>query len=421
MHVTAHPETASRVVVAGGGVGAVEAVLALRAAAGDRVAIDLVAPDAELVHRPLSVLEPFDGTPPLRLELSRLAATHGVCHHRDELVAVDVRDHRALLAGGGELAYDSLVVATGARAIPWLPSALTFTGSAETAAYRQLLASLRDGRVTHVLFAVPPHVAWSLPLYELALLTASWVADNDVIGARLTLAAPDSEPLAAFGTAASRAVRDLLADRGIELVAGVEVPLDVRHGIELGRLGTVRPDRIVTLPRLVGRPPAGLPADADGFIPVDAHGAADGAPGVYVVGDAAAHAVKQGGLATQQADVAAAAIAAALGAPVDAPPFEAVLRGVLLTGVTFAYLREGGEPGERVTYATSLSAPLKIAARYLSAYLALGEKPESSEARRAQALAFAQADARWGDERSAQEWLAVAETLDDLTPSPAAR
>ena len=412
MDRTSNSDAPTRVVVAGGGVAAVEAVLALRALAGDRVALELVAPERELVHRPLTVLEPFDEVEPVRLPFARLQATHGVRHRADRLLGVDVGERRAVLAGGDEVAYDVLVVATGAQPVPWLPSALTFTGSADVPAYRELLAALEQGRAGHVLYAAPPHVAWSLPLYELALLTTTWLADHEVIGARLTLATPDPEPLSAFGATASRTVRDLLSDRGIELVAGVAVPLDVRGGVDLGRLGRLEPDRIVTLPRLVGHPPAGLPGDADGFIAVDEHGAVPGADGVYAIGDVADHAVKQGGLAAQQADVAATAIAAGVGVPVRPRPFEAILRGVLLTGMTAAYLREGGSPRARVGYARSWSAPLKVAAHHLSAYLATGAEPERDDAAlRRQAIDFAQADARWGDLRSALEWLAVAERL----------
>ena len=218
----------TRVVVAGGGVAAVETVLALRALAGGRVTIDLVAPGHELVHRPLAVLEPFDGAEPQRLPFARLEATHGVHHRRDLLVGVDVAARRALLAGGGELPYDVLVVATGARPIPWLPSALTFTGSADVPAFREVLDALEHARASHVLFAAPPHVAWSLPLYELALLTTAWIADHGVIGAELTLATPQHEPLPLFGPSAARVVRDLFSNRGIHLLTETQVA-SVRH------------------------------------------------------------------------------------------------------------------------------------------------------------------------------------------------
>jgi sulfide:quinone oxidoreductase len=51
----------TRVLIAGSGVAAVECVLALRALAGARVDVELLAPAAELVQRPESVRTPFGG------------------------------------------------------------------------------------------------------------------------------------------------------------------------------------------------------------------------------------------------------------------------------------------------------------------------------------------------------------------------
>ena len=48
--------------------------------------------------------------------------------------------------------------------------------------------------------------------------------------------------------------------------------------------------------------------------------------------------VKQGGIATQEADAAAEAIAAAAGCEVEPAPFDPVLRGVLWTGGEPRYL-----------------------------------------------------------------------------------
>src|SRR4051812_569348 len=61
--------TPLRVLVAGGGVAALEAVLALRALAGDRVAIELLAPSDDFVQRQSSVLSPFSGEPAPRVPL----------------------------------------------------------------------------------------------------------------------------------------------------------------------------------------------------------------------------------------------------------------------------------------------------------------------------------------------------------------
>jgi hypothetical protein len=118
-----------------------------------------------------------------------------------------------------------------------------------------------------------------------------------------------------------------------------------------------------------------------------------GADAVLAAGDATTFPVKQGGLATQQADAAAATIAHALGAAVEPRPFRPVLRGLLLTGGAPLYLRaeldSQGAPGRarhrRLAGEVSSRAlwwpPGKVAGRYLAPYLstarpvALGEEP----------------------------------------------
>ena len=68
---------------------------------------------------------------------------------------------------------------------------------------------------------------------------------------------------------------------------------------------------MVALPALLGPRIPGLPDDGDGFIPIDEQCRVQGLDEVFAAGDAAAFAVKHGSLATQQADAAASAIAAA--------------------------------------------------------------------------------------------------------------
>ena len=90
---------------------------------------------------------------------------------------------------------------------------------------------------------------------------------------------------------------------------------------------------------------------------------------MYAAGDATSAPVKQGGLATQQADAAAAAIAArVVGPPIVPEPFHPVLRGLLLTGGTPLHVMSGGEG---VASERPLWAPVgKVVARYLSPWLA---------------------------------------------------
>jgi sulfide:quinone oxidoreductase len=423
--------------VAGGGVGAIETVLALRALAGHTVAIDLVAPGDEFIYRPLVVTEPFGYAPALRLPLARLADTHDVRVHRAALEAVLPAEKSIRLSGATTLSYDYLVVAVGGRGKPWLPGALTFTGAPDGVdAYRALLDELEAGDVSRLLFAVPPGAAWALPTYELALLTAAWEPEHGVIGAELAFATPEQRPLEVFGLAAARAVSDLFGDRGIALHCGAAVASFSGERVELTDGIHIEADRVVTLPQVGANPVDGLPQDDRGFIPIDDYAAVLGLEDVWAVGDATSFPIKQGGLATQQADAAAAAVAERLGAAAQAEPFAPVMRGLLLTGVTSAYLRadlgngSGAAKGE-AAFNSLWWPPSKIAGRYLAPYLAgqsdLAGVPElhdrapagiderarvAHEEQRRLALELADADANWGDHRSALRWLQTVEWLD---------
>ena len=60
---------------------------------------------------------------------------------------------------------------------------------------------------------------------------------------------------------------------------------------------------------------------------------------VWAAGDVTSFPIKQGGLAAQQADIAARSIAADAGARVPLEPFQPVLRGALITGDAPEFLR----------------------------------------------------------------------------------
>ena len=271
-------------------------------------------------------------------------------------------------APGHRVAYDALVLALGARRREALRGALTFDGDAGIEGFRAILSELEAGAARSLAFVVPEGVTWPLPLYELALMTAERLRGRDV---RLTFVTPERDPLHVFGVAARERVRTLLAERGIALRLGAR-PLEIANGILLTSGGAVTADRIVALPALEGPRVAGLPCDRDGFVDVDEHGAVRGAPGVWAAGDGTTQPVKQGGLAAQQADAAAEAIASAYGAPCAPSAFRPHLRAQLLTG-TLPWWFRGGRDESLAPQASS--SPLwrpagKVAARYLTPYLA---------------------------------------------------
>src|SRR4051794_24256148 len=161
------------VLVAGGGVAALEAVLALHALAEGRVRITLLAPNDEYVHRAMAVAEPFGLARAHTVGLHDFATTHRAVHIRDRLTAIDAANGEVATGRGRRIGYDSLLVAVGARAAEALPGALTFRGPVDSPAYARLLGALEAGTVERLAFAVPRGVAWTLPLYELALMTAA--------------------------------------------------------------------------------------------------------------------------------------------------------------------------------------------------------------------------------------------------------
>jgi sulfide:quinone oxidoreductase len=367
------PHLAPRVLIAGGGVAGIEALLALRVLAEDRLALELLAPEPAFVYRPLAVAEAFGVGEEHRFELARIAADQGAGLHADGLASVEPARRVVHTSSGRDLGYDVLVVARGALPRDAVPGALTFAGAHDIEAVQQVVAAAERGEIERLAFAVPGGVGWPLPLYELALMTAARLRGAGS-STRVSLVTAEDAPLDIFGTAASQTVSQLLADAGIEVVAG-EYPASFADGeLQLVPDRVLRADRVIALPWLEGPQIPGLPHDRHGFIPVDQFGAVAGVADVYAAGDAASFPLKQGGLAAQQADTVAEAIAARAGVEVQPQPFRPVLRGMLFTGGPPVYLRAepSGGRGESVAGDGALWwPPSKIAGRYLAPYLAL--------------------------------------------------
>lgn len=361
---------AQRVVVAGAGVAGLEAALALRELAGDLVAVEVVAAEPDFVYRPLAVLEPFRMGDVRRFPLRRLVEAAGAALRQDRVVALDAEGKRLRLQAAGWIDYDIVVFALGARPVEAVRGALTFGGPEDSARLQALLDRAVSRELRRIAFALPAASPWPLPLYELALLTSEFLAEHLTRGVELVLVTPEERPLALFGEEAGEAVARLLELRKVRVEAGA-APVAWGDGIlELADGTKTEADAVVALPHLRGTSIDGLPQDDDGFVATDDLGAVAGLTDVYAAGDFTQAPVKQGGLAAQQADRVAAAIAVDLGAcPAPAlPPL--VLRGLLLTGSTPRYVRaEAGRP--TVVSSRPLWWPAaKIAGRHLSPFLA---------------------------------------------------
>jgi sulfide:quinone oxidoreductase len=342
-----------KVLVAGGGPAGLEAVLALRDIAPE-LDVDLIAPEARFVYRPLSVVEPFARGTVRSYPLAALEDV-GATVHRDAVLRVDPDERTVATEDRHELPYDALLIATGAHNRRAIPRVLTFEGPAYVEAMHGLIQDIEAGYTRSVGFVAPAGAGWTLPLYELALQTAERARSDAPDDVQITFVSHERRPLELLGDEAIVLAERLLAEAGIAFETGAEPP---------------RADRTVVLPVPAGRRTPGLPVDASGFLPVDEHGRVEGVPGVWGAGDGTNRPIKQGGLATQQGEVAARSIAAAAGLPVETPPYRPELRAMLVTGRGAYYLGvpSAGAPVE-VSDRPLWSPPTKVAGERLAPFL----------------------------------------------------
>jgi sulfide:quinone oxidoreductase len=362
------------VVIAGGGVAALEAALALRELGGGRIATTMLAPNAEFVYRPMTVQEPFGYATAHRYPLQQIAREIGAELLTDSFKSLD-RERRVVHTEAGEqVRYDALLLAIGARVYARYKHVVTIDDTRLDELLHGLIQDIEGGYVHKLAFVIPSGKAWPLPIYELALMTSARAQDMN-IGLSITIATPEDEPLAIFGLGVSEGVRQLLEENGILTLtsAHCEVPAPGRVAVHPGSR-ELRVDRIVALPELVGPSTPGVPGGSEGgFIPVDPHGKVRGTERVYAAGDATDFAIKHGGIAAQQADVAAQAIAALAGVAPEPAPFHPTIHGMLLTGGKPLYLSAhvtgGHGSSSQLSGTPTWSPPAKIAAKYLAPYL----------------------------------------------------
>jgi sulfide:quinone oxidoreductase len=362
------------VLIVGGGVAGLEAALALRELGGGRIATTMIAPNPEFVYRPMSVREPFGYAEARRYPLDELARDIGVELLVDSFKWLD--PERAVLhtEAGEQLSYDAVLIALGARLYARFEHALTIDDARLDELLHGLIQDIEGGYVQRLAFVAPGRMGWPLPIYELALMTAARAQDMN-IELSITIATPEDAPLAIFGRGASDGVRQLLEDNGIVTItsAHCEVPEPGHVAINPGARH-LEADRIVAMPELHGPYVPGVPGGpVGGFIPVDVHCKVPGIDRVWAAGDATDFAIKHGGIAAQQADVAAQAIAALAGVAPAPAPFHPVIHGILLTGGKPRYLSAhvtgGHGSSSEITEAPTWSPATKIAAEYLAPYL----------------------------------------------------
>ena len=253
-----------RVVIIGGGVAGLEALLALHDLAGDRAELTLVAPGPDFLYKPMLVDEPFDLGPVEQHALAPLAEQLGAEFVQRTVTTIEPNEHTVELDDASSLEYDFLIVATGGRF-------RRSPGKRENVPIRRRAAADQrplaiGGKPETDRFVVPSGVTWALPIYEIALMTQRRALEL-AVEVELTIVTPEEAPLAIFGPIASTAVAELLAARGIGVEAAAHAQEGAGHELVLtpGTAGSPRTRSSPYPPWTAPRSPACLKTNAASF------------------------------------------------------------------------------------------------------------------------------------------------------------
>ena len=349
MRVQALTARSPRCLILGGGIAAAEAVLRLARLVGrNRLETVVLTPRAELVVLAETVREPFALPAARRIPWQEIGERTGARIVGGGATRVDCEQRVVHTTGDESIAWDGLIVAVGAHASPAWPHATTLDPLHADRSLRGVVQDLEGGYCRRVAVLLPEGPIWPLPAYEIALLLAGRAREAAPRSCSIHLFTPERRPLEIFGEPASTRVAELAARYRVELHTAT-VPTVGPGGLVRTADGTeFRFDRVVALPRLVGPALPGLPSVEGGWIPVDSSCRIVDTEGhCFCVGDATPFPVKHGGLACQQADVAADCLATRLGlADAGCRSFRASLQAVLITPDKPLYL-EARLVGER--------------------------------------------------------------------------
>ncbi|MEO8687712.1 MAG: FAD/NAD(P)-binding oxidoreductase [Solirubrobacteraceae bacterium] len=288
-----------RIVILGGGTGGTLAANRLRRLYGDAAEIVVIDRDDRHVYQPALLFVPFGLADPDEIVRSRRAQLHGGIEFRQGVVErVETTDNMVHLEDGGTVAYDVLVVASGAALLPeetegltgpgWGERIFTFYELESATALRDALRGFDRGRL--VVNPVDMPIKCPVAPLEFCFLADWYLRERGVRDdVQLTLVTPLD---AAFTKPiASQHLAGLLAEKGIALETEFATgEVDGAGGRLLSWDERELPfDLLVTIPlhggpAFVARSP-GL-GDELGFVPADPHTLqSKAAPNVFAIGD----------------------------------------------------------------------------------------------------------------------------------------
>ncbi len=291
---------ADRIVILGGGTGGTVTANRLRRRLGPAAEITVVDRDDRHLYQPGLLFVPFGLADPEGLVRSRRAQLHeGIDFRLAEVDRVEIAENRVYLGDSAPLAYDVLIIATGASLLPqetegltgpgWNENVFTFYTLEGATALRDALAGLRRGRLVVNMIDLP--IKCPVAPLEFCFL-ADWYLGQR--GVRQDVDLVYATPLDAAFTkpVAARHLASLLDAKNVELVtefATGEVDGDGGQLISWDERA-VDFNLLVTIPlhggaACISRSP-GL-GDELGFVDADRHTLqSSAAANVFAIGDA---------------------------------------------------------------------------------------------------------------------------------------
>jgi NADH dehydrogenase FAD-containing subunit len=366
-----------RITILGGGFAGLETAFLLRMRLRDRADLTLVSEREAFAFRPNTIYVPFGADPDdLAVDLSRPFRRRRIDFVRGSVSGVDPDAHEVRLADGRSVAYDKLVIATGAamrpEEIPGLGEhAATIWSPQSMLGVRERFERVRNdagsGGRSRVLFLIPPNNKCAGPLYEIVLMFETWLRRE---GAReqvdIVWSTFEQSYIQAFGPRLHDVVSAEFAERAIEGHIS-EVVTEVTEGEARYADGSVRAfDHLIAFPPYVSAVHYdSLPCDERGFIETDmTTRQVAGHPDIDAPGAAGDFPVKQAFLAFLQADSVAEHIGAEAGEHGFENPFDPVSMCIMemFDKATFAQvpLQLTGDPARPVAVRPGADGDYKV-------------------------------------------------------------
>ena len=309
--------TKTQVTVLGGGFAGLETAFLLKHRLHDAVDITLVSDEPDFLFRPNTIYIPFGlDADDLRIPLSMPAARQNIDLRQGRVEGIDTGAGRVQL-GNGTVPYDYLVVATGASMRPseipgleeyantiWTPDQMSELGKE----LRRIVERGKSGKVSRIVFLVPPNNKCSGPLYEMVFMVETHLRREGVRDSvEIVWTTSEHNFIQAFGPK----IHDVVVEEFEERKIGGHLEWVVDHidpdAVHYENGESLEYDLLIAFPPYVSSVMYdSLPTDDRGFISTDfANRQVVGMDRIYAPGDAGDFPVKQAFLAFLQADAVA--------------------------------------------------------------------------------------------------------------------